>query len=175
MIHRYIVIYCCAILFSQNTPRRSTVTLKDIGNKFFYSWYLLNIPIAYCCSLLRFPTKSGKTNMSKINDIAAISNVCRILSRLLRTISWEIMRRTSSIIPYKKDNLSVYTIRKVCCASLLGFKKKQERLPPKATTPGWQNIACARNQLQKLDLKKNKKKTTKTTTDPSVNLDSVPP
>ena len=46
------------------------------------------------------------------------------------------MRRTSSIIPCKKDNLSVYTIRKVCCASLLGFKKKQERLPAKATTPG---------------------------------------
>ena len=36
------------------------------------------------------------------------------------------MRRTSSIIPCKKDNLSVYNIRKVCFASLLSFLKKLE-------------------------------------------------
>ena len=39
------------------------------------------------------------------------------------------MWRTSSIIPCKKDNLSVYNIRKVCFASLLSFFKKQDRGP----------------------------------------------
>ena len=36
------------------------------------------------------------------------------------------MRRTSSIIPCKKDNLSVYNIRKVCFASLLSFLKNKK-------------------------------------------------
>ena len=36
---------------------------------------------------------------------------------------------TRSIIPWKKDNLSVYNIRKVYFASLLSFLKKQDRGP----------------------------------------------
>ena len=36
------------------------------------------------------------------------------------------MRRTSSIIPCKKDNLSVYNIRKVYFASLLSFLKNKD-------------------------------------------------
>ena len=39
------------------------------------------------------------------------------------------MKRTSSIIPCKKDNLSVYNIHKVYFASLLSFLKKQDREP----------------------------------------------
>ena len=39
------------------------------------------------------------------------------------------MKRTSSIIPSKKDNLSVYHIRKVYFASLLSVLKKQDREP----------------------------------------------
>ena len=36
------------------------------------------------------------------------------------------MKRTSSIIPWKKDNLSVYNIRKLYCATLLSFFKKAQ-------------------------------------------------
>ena len=53
--------------------------------------------------------------------------ICRILSRLLRTFPWEIMKRTSSIIAWKKDNLSVYNIGKVYFASLLSFRRKHDR------------------------------------------------
>ena len=67
--------------------------------------------------------------MSKINNIAAILNVCRILSHLLRTFSWEMMKRTISTIPWKKDYVSVYIKRKVYFASLHSFLKKQDRGP----------------------------------------------
>ena len=39
------------------------------------------------------------------------------------------MKRTSSIIPWKKDNLFVYNIRDVYFASLLSVLKKQDREP----------------------------------------------
>ena len=83
--------------------------------------------------------------------------------RCLRTICWEIMRRTSSIIPYKKDNLSVYNIRKVCFASLLSFLKNKKH---KATRSGRRKNSMARLSFAKpigkcnnATWKKNKKKT----------------
>ena len=39
------------------------------------------------------------------------------------------MKRTSSIIPCKKENLSVYNIRKVYFAGLLIVLEKQDREP----------------------------------------------
>ena len=90
-----------------------------------------------------------------------------ILSRSLRTFSWEIMKRISSIILWKKDNVNIC---KVYFASLLSFLKKQERLPAKATRKILRTRATNCKSSTWI-----KKKTTKTTTGPSVNLDSVPP
>ena len=39
------------------------------------------------------------------------------------------MKRTSSIIPCKKENLSVYNLRKVYFANLFSVLKKQDREP----------------------------------------------
>ena len=59
------------------------------------------------------------------------------------------MKRTSSIIPSKKDHLSVYHIRKVYFASLLSVLKKQDREPTRfeivrrSFSVGLPRTACA--------------------------------
>ena len=66
--------------------------------------------------------------MSKITNIAAILNKSRILSRLLRTFSWEIMKRTSSIIPWKKDiYLSTTYVKFILLAYSVFLKNKGKR------------------------------------------------
>ena len=50
--------------------------------------------------------------------------------RILRTFSSQIINPTSSLIPYNRDNLPVYNIRNLYCATLLSFfiKKTQYRI-----------------------------------------------
>ena len=51
------------------------------------------------------------------------------LTRILRKFSWQIFNPRSSFIPWNEDNLYVYNIRKLYCATLLSlvFKKAQYR------------------------------------------------
>ena len=51
------------------------------------------------------------------------------LTRILRTFSWQIFNPRWSFIPWNEDNLSVYNISKLYCATLLSivFKKAQYR------------------------------------------------
>ena len=48
-------------------------------------------------------------------------------SQILRTVSWQIINPTSSLIPQNKDNLSVYNIHKLYWATLFSsFKEKEQ-------------------------------------------------